>query len=77
MINVSNTWNHLKVYKKWVLARSKIITNKLCVNKPYIPNVYDEMVDFGKFDKMIKISGKMEKSDIYKEVSSDISFFIE
>ena len=35
------------------------------------------MVDFGKFDKMIKISGNMEKCDTYKEVSSDISFFIE
>ena len=36
------------------------------------------MVDFGESDKMIKISEKMDKSDIYKEFSSsDISFFIQ
>ena len=33
------------------------------------------MVDFGESDKMIKISGKMDKSDTYKGFSSDISFF--
>ena len=32
------------------------------------------MVDFGKSDKLIKISGKMHKSDLYKELSSNISF---
>ena len=34
------------------------------------------MVDFGESDKMIKISEKMDKSDIYIEFS-DISFFIQ
>ena len=35
------------------------------------------MVDYGESDKMMKISGKMAKSDIYKESSSNISFFIQ
>ena len=36
-----------------------------------------EMVDCGEYDKKIKISGKMDKSDTYKGFcSSDISFFI-
>ena len=35
-----------------------------------------EMVDFGKSEKMIKISGKMDKSDTYKEFSINISVFI-
>ena len=35
-----------------------------------------EMVDFGEFDKMIKISRKMDKSDSYNRFSSNISFFI-
>ena len=29
--------------------------------------IYGEMVHFGESDKMIKISGKMDKSDPYKE----------
>ena len=33
------------------------------------------MVDFNESNK-IKWNGKMEKSDTYKEFSSDISFFI-
>ena len=36
-----------------------------------------EMVDFGESDKMIRISGNMDGSDIYTELSGDISFFIE
>ena len=37
-----------------------------------------ETVDFGESDKMIKICGKMDKSDTYKGFSSsDISFFIQ
>ena len=39
--------------------------------------IYSEMVDFGESDNMIKISGKMDKSDNYKGFSSDISFFIQ
>ena len=36
------------------------------------------MVDCGESDKMIKISGKMDKLDPYKGDSSvDISFFIQ
>ena len=35
------------------------------------------MVDFGEFDKMIKTSGKMDKSDTYNGFSSNISFFIQ
>ena len=34
------------------------------------------MVDFGKSDKMIKISGKVDKPNTYNGFSSDISFFI-
>ena len=33
------------------------------------------MVDCGESDKMIKKSGKMDKSDTYKGFSSTISFF--
>ena len=33
------------------------------------------MVDFRESDKMIKISGKMDKSNTYNRFSSDISFF--
>ena len=39
--------------------------------------IYGEMVDFGKSDEMIKISGKMNKSNTYKEFSCNISFFIQ
>ena len=35
------------------------------------------MVDCGLSDKMIKINGKIDKSDIYKGFSNDISFFIQ
>ena len=38
--------------------------------------IYNEMEDFGESDKMIKIIGKMDKSDTYKRFSSNISFFI-
>ena len=34
------------------------------------------MVDFGESDLMIKLSGKMDKSDSYNEFSSNILFFI-
>ena len=34
------------------------------------------MVDCGESDKMVKISGKMDKSDTYKGLISDISYFI-
>ena len=34
------------------------------------------MVDFGKSDKMIKISGKEDKSNTYHVFISNISFFI-
>ena len=33
------------------------------------------MIDFGESDKMIKISGKVDKSNTYKGFSGDISFF--
>ena len=35
------------------------------------------MVNFGKSDKMIKISGKVNKSNTYNGLSSNISFFIQ
>ena len=36
------------------------------------------MVDLGESDKLMKVvNGKIEKSDTYKEFSSDISFFIQ
>ena len=35
------------------------------------------MVDFGESEKMIKIRGKMNKSDIYKGFNSNISYFIQ
>ena len=35
-----------------------------------------EMVDFGKSDKMIKISGKMNKPNTYSRFSRNISKFI-
>ena len=35
------------------------------------------MVDCGESDKRMKINGKMDKSDNYKEFSSNISFFIQ
>ena len=33
------------------------------------------MVDFGESDKMMKISGKMNKSNTYNGFSGNISFF--
>ena len=38
--------------------------------------IYGEMVDFCVSDKMMKISGKMDKSDSYNELSSDIFHFL-
>ena len=35
-----------------------------------------EMVDFGESDKMIKISGKVDKSNTFNGFSGNISFFI-
>ena len=35
------------------------------------------MVDFGESDKMIKINGKVDKSNSYNGFSSNISFFIQ
>ena len=35
------------------------------------------MVDFGKSDKMIKIRGKVDKSNTYNGFSSNISIFIQ
>ena len=34
------------------------------------------MVHFGESDKMIKINGKVDKSNTYNRFSGDISFFI-
>ena len=36
-----------------------------------------EMIDFGKSDKMIKISGKVDKPNTYNRFSNDILFFIQ
>ena len=49
----------------------------VCVYIYIYTHIHGEMVDFGETDKMIKISGKMDKSDSYKEFSIDISFFIQ
>ena len=38
--------------------------------------VCGEMIDFGESDKVIKISRKVDKSDTYKGLSSNISIFI-
>ena len=38
--------------------------------------VCEELVEFGKSDKMIKIIGKVDKSETYNRFSGDISFFI-
>ena len=38
--------------------------------------ICEEMVGFGESDKMIKISGKMDKSNIYNGFSGNTSFFI-
>ena len=35
------------------------------------------MVDFGQSDKMINVSGKLDKLNTYNRFSSDISFFIQ
>ena len=34
------------------------------------------MIDFGKSDKIIRVSGKVDKSNIYNKFSGYISFFI-
>ena len=39
--------------------------------------IYSEMVDSDEFDKMIRISGKIDKWDTYNGFSSNISFFIQ
>ena len=38
--------------------------------------IYGEMIDFGESDKMIKISEKVDKSNICNGFSGNISFFI-
>ena len=38
--------------------------------------IFGEMVDFGKSDKMIKIHGKVDKSNIYNGFNGNISFCI-
>ena len=38
--------------------------------------IYIEMVDFGESDKMIKIRGKVDKSNTYNGFNGNISFFI-
>ena len=44
----------------------------------YIPiYICGEMAYCNESDKMIKRSGKIDKSDTYKGFSSDISFFIQ
>ena len=43
----------------------------------YALGPYGEMVDFGKSDKMIKISGKVDKSNTYNGFRNYISFFIQ
>ena len=39
--------------------------------------IYRESVDFGESDKIVKISGKVDKSNTYNVFSSNISFFIQ
>ena len=39
--------------------------------------IYGEMVDFGESNKIIKISGKMDKSNTYNSFRSYISFVIQ
>ena len=38
--------------------------------------IYGEIIDFGESDKIIKICGKMDKSNTYNGFSGNISFFI-
>ena len=38
---------------------------------------YGEMVDFGKSDKMIKLNGKVDKSNTYNRFNSNILLFIQ
>ena len=54
----------------------KISSNKLIFQINIYNKHYGEMVDFGKSDKMIKISGKVDKPNTYNGFSRDISFFI-
>ena len=37
--------------------------------------IYGEIVDFGESDKMIKISGRVDKSSTYNGFCGNISFF--
>ena len=39
--------------------------------------IYGEMVDLGEFDKIMKISGKVDKSNTYNEFSSNFSSFFQ
>ena len=39
--------------------------------------IYGEMLDFSESDKMIKISGKVDKSNTYNGFTSHVSFFIQ
>ena len=38
--------------------------------------MYGKMVDFGEFDKMMKISEKVDKLNTYNGFSSNILFFL-
>ena len=44
--------------------------------RTHAKSIYGEMVDFAESDKMIKISGKVDKSNTYNRFSGYISFFI-
>ena len=66
MLNVSNTF-------KWNEECDLLNTEK----KSIVFYFYAEMVDFGESDKMIKISGKVDKSNTYYEFTRNISFFIQ
>ena len=39
--------------------------------------VCGETLDYGEYDKIMKISGKVDKSDTHKGSHSNISFFIQ
>ena len=45
-------------------------------NKYIYIYIYGETVDFGKSDNMIKISGKVDRSNTHNGFSSNSSFFI-
>ena len=50
--------------------------NLLNASRIYI-YIYGERVDFSRYDNMIKISGKVDKSNTYNGFSCIISFFIQ